>query len=189
MPGQRANRLAERAFNGICQMDGINFINLMQSARINLQLPVKMQLILHLRISHAPCSLSLPTLRETLGIIHSLLSFFPAYLFASTLWKFWHSVDTRRRLLLFALASSFSLSVVLYIRVYAACCLVVCSAHGCSDGWWLMAAHGCHSAWSVLPCWQYKLHFVALPSSSFSSCSSIHRGRMMKLLSVCYDCE
>lgn len=69
MPGQRANRLAERAFNGICQMDGINFINLMQSARINLQLPVKMQLILHLRISHAPRSLSLPTLSETLGII------------------------------------------------------------------------------------------------------------------------
>lgn len=39
---------------GIWQMEGINFINLMQSAGINLQSPVKMQLILHLRISQAP---------------------------------------------------------------------------------------------------------------------------------------
>lgn len=50
MPG----KLSGRACNGICQMDGINFINLMQSARINLQLPVKMQLILHLSISQSP---------------------------------------------------------------------------------------------------------------------------------------
>lgn len=53
-------------------MERINFINLMQSAGINLQSPVKLQLILHLRISQRA--------RSTLSKIRHYIPFTPPFL-------------------------------------------------------------------------------------------------------------